>query len=125
MNNIALNIRKIREQKGFSQEYVAQELDISQASYARLESEETKITVDRLFRLAEIFQIEVTEFFNEGRLNIQTQNNYEGAYGNGYVQNLTIANNEMIDKLMESYQVRLQEKDQQIEFLKSLLTNKK
>ncbi len=63
MNSIGLNIRRIREQKGVSQEYVASRLDISQASYARLESEETKITVERLLKISEILETDITEFF--------------------------------------------------------------
>ncbi|WGU68305.1 helix-turn-helix transcriptional regulator [Capnocytophaga canimorsus] len=63
MNKIGFNIRKIREQKGYSQEYLANQLNISQASYARLENQDTKITVDRLFQIAEILKTEVTDFF--------------------------------------------------------------
>lgn len=121
MNNIGINIRRIREQKGFSQEYLADMLDISQASYARLESEETKITVERLFKIAEVLETEITDFFNVTKVGVQTQNNYEGSYGNGYIQNLTIENKEATAKLIESYELRIKEKDEQIAFLKSLL----
>ena len=37
--NIGTNIENIRALKNNTQEYVAQELDISQASYARIESD--------------------------------------------------------------------------------------
>lgn len=121
MNNIGVNIRRIREQKGFSQEYLADMLDISQASYARLESEETKITVERLFKIAEVLETEITDFFNVTKVGVQTQNNYEGSYGNGYIQNLTIENKEATAKLIESYELRIKEKDEQISFLKSLI----
>lgn len=121
MNNIGFNIRRIREQKGFSQEYLADRLDISQASYARLENEETKITVDRLLKIAEILETEIFDFFNTTKSGIQTQNNYEGSYGNGYIQNLTIENKDMMQKMIDLYEIRLKEKDEQIAFLKSLL----
>ena len=94
MDRIGFNIRRIREQKGFSQEYLASQLNISQASYARLENETTKITIDRLYQIAKILNTEITDFFNVNKLHIQQQTNYEGAYGNGYVQNLTIENKE-------------------------------
>lgn len=121
MNNIGFNIRRIREQKGFSQEYLADRLDISQASYARLENEETKITVDRLLKIAEILETEIIDFFNATKSGIQTQNNYDGSYGNGYIQNLTIENKDMMQKVIDLYEIRLKEKDEQIAFLKSLL----
>ena len=64
MNKIGFNIRKVRESKGFSQEYMANVLDISQASYARLENEDTKVTVDRLQKIAEILETSIIDFFD-------------------------------------------------------------
>lgn len=122
MDNIGFNIRKIREQKGFSQEYMANVLNISQASYARMESEETKITVERLQKIAEILETSVIDFFNSDKFTIHNQN-YEGAYGNGYVQNLNVENKEATEKLIKSYEIRIKEKDEQIAFLKSLIKN--
>lgn len=122
MNNLGFNIRRIREQKGFSQEYLADRLDISQASYARLENEETKITVDRLLKIAEILETEILDFFNVMKSGIQTQNNYDSSYG--YIQNLTIENKDMVQKIIDLYEIRLKEKDEQIAFLKSLLDKK-
>ncbi|MDO5105055.1 helix-turn-helix domain-containing protein [Capnocytophaga sp.] len=121
MNNIGFNIRKVREQKGFSQEYVANQLNISQASYARLENEDTKVTVDRLFQIAKILETEISDFFDENKLNIQSQTYNADAYGHGYVQYLVIESKETLNKLVESYQERLKEKDEQINLLKSLL----
>lgn len=57
MNFILQNIRAIRESKHLSQEFVAMSLRISQSSYAKLESGQSKLTVDRLLLLAEIFKI--------------------------------------------------------------------
>lgn len=127
MDNIGFNIRKIREQKGFSQEYMANVLNISQASYARMENEETKITVERLQKIAEILETSIIDFFNNDRYIIHNQN-YDSAYGNAYVHNLTIENKEATEKLIASYeerikeyQERLKEKDEQIALLKALL----
>ncbi|SDD84678.1 helix-turn-helix domain-containing protein [Riemerella columbipharyngis] len=121
MNSVGFNIRKIREKRGFSQDYVAQELNISQASYARLENENTKITVDRLYKIAEILEVDISDFFNGSKLKINTQNNYEGSYGNGYIQNLYVDNKEIVKKLIESYETIIKEKDEQIKLLKEKL----
>lgn len=127
MDNIGFNIRKIREQKGFSQEYMANILNISQASYARMENEETKITVERLQKIAEILETSIVDFFNNDRYIIHNQN-YDSSYGNAYVHNLTIENKEATEKLIASYeerikeyQERLKEKDEQITLLKALV----
>ena len=57
MNFILQNIRSIRESKHLSQEYIAMSLRISQSSYAKLESGQSKLTVDRLILLADLFKI--------------------------------------------------------------------
>ena len=112
MNKIGFNIRKIRESKGFSQDYMANVLDISQASYARLENEDTKVTVDRLSKIAEILNTNIIDFFDADRVTIQSQNNYECSYG--LVQNLTIENKEIMEKLLKS-------KDDQINLLQNVI----
>lgn len=112
MNKIGFNIRKIRESKGFSQDYMANVLDISQASYARIENEDTKVTVDRLYKIAEVLDTNIIDFFNTDSITIQNQNNYEGSYG--LVQNLTVENKEIYEKLLKS-------KDEQIEVLTKLI----
>src|SRR5690606_38364375 len=112
MNNIGFNIRKIRESKGLSQDYIANVLDISQASYARLENEDTKVTVDRLYKIAEALDTNIIDFFNTDSVTIQNQNNYEGSYG--LVQNLTVENKEIYEKLLKS-------KDEQIDLLTKMI----
>lgn len=114
MNKIGFNIRKKRESKGFSQEYMANVLEISQASYARLENEDTKVTVERLSKIAEILDINIIDFFDADRVTIQNQTNSDGAFGNGYVQNLHIENRETYEKLLKS-------KEDQIVLLQNII----
>ena len=116
MNKTGFNIRKVRERKGFSQEYMANSLEISQASYARLENEDTKITVERLYKIAEILDTSIIDFFDADKMVIQNQTNNEGSFGNGYVQNLHIENKEIYEKLLIS-------KDEQIALLNKLIEN--
>ena len=117
MNKTGFNIRKMRESKGFSQDYMAQVLNISQASYARIENEDTKITVERLYKIAEVLEKNIIDFFDADKLKIDTQNNYEGSYGNGFIQNLYIENKEIYEKLLKS-------KDEQIALLSDLVNRK-
>jgi len=61
------NIRKIRELKGYSQEYMAGKLDISQKMYSNIENENRKIDTERLKAIAEILEVGVLDImtFNE------------------------------------------------------------
>lgn len=58
---IAANIRKIREQKNYTQDYLAMKLSISQNAYSKLELGYSKLSVDRLFQIAEILEVEVVQ----------------------------------------------------------------
>lgn len=45
---ISSRIKKIREKKGLSQEYMANGLNISQSAYCKLEKNDRSITIERL-----------------------------------------------------------------------------
>ncbi|MDR1542802.1 MAG: helix-turn-helix transcriptional regulator [Prevotellaceae bacterium] len=67
MNNLGSNIRKEREKRGFSQEYVAQELGINQSSYGRIERDASGVTVDRLYKIAEVLDADITNLLDIGK----------------------------------------------------------
>ena len=77
MNNdiIGKNIRKFRELKGYSQEYMANEMELTQASYAKLESNSTKISVERLFTIAKLLETDVADILELNKQTIFNQNN--------------------------------------------------
>lgn len=56
-------IRKFRESRGMSQEFVADYLGISQTAYSKVESSQTKLTSDRISSLASLFEVPENEFF--------------------------------------------------------------
>lgn len=58
---IAANIRRTREQLNYTQEYLAAKLNISQNAYSKIELGYTKITVERLFQIAAILEVDVHE----------------------------------------------------------------
>jgi len=60
--NIGFHIKRIREQKGYSQEFMSKQLNISQATYARMESQEIKISIDRLQKIADILEVDILSF---------------------------------------------------------------
>jgi transcriptional regulator with XRE-family HTH domain len=57
VKTVAANIRKIREDKSYTQDYLAIKLAISQNAYSKIELGYTKITVERLFQIAQIFEV--------------------------------------------------------------------
>lgn len=61
---IGENIRKVRELKGYSQQYMADKLEISQRAYSTIESENNKIDTERLKSIAEILEVNAFDLLN-------------------------------------------------------------
>lgn len=61
---IAANIRLKREFRNYTQEYLAAKLDISQNAYSKIELGYTKITLERLFQIADVLEYDVYDFIN-------------------------------------------------------------
>lgn len=58
IKTVAINIRKIREAKHYTQDYMAMKLAISQNAYSKIELGYTKITVERLFQIAYLLDVD-------------------------------------------------------------------
>lgn len=60
---IGNRIRKIRDSKDYSQQNVADELGIGVSSYSKIERGDTDAPTSRLIKIAEILEVDVTDFF--------------------------------------------------------------
>ncbi|WDF55036.1 helix-turn-helix domain-containing protein [Mucilaginibacter sp. KACC 22063] len=65
IKSVASNIRQIRERKGYTQEYLAMKLGISQNAYSKIELGYTKITLERLFHIARLIETDVISLLGE------------------------------------------------------------
>lgn len=65
MKHVIRNIRKMRIDRELSQENVAFNLQISQSSYAKLESGQSKLSVDRLYQLAFFFKVSAEDLLKK------------------------------------------------------------
>jgi transcriptional regulator with XRE-family HTH domain len=58
-------LRVLREFRNYSQEYIAAKLGITQNAYSRIENNQTKMTAERLGRLAVILNIPPMELLSD------------------------------------------------------------
>jgi transcriptional regulator with XRE-family HTH domain len=58
--NIGNNIKQIRELKNLTQEYVAEEVAVSQSTYSRIENGTAPIKIDILQRIAEVLEVDLS-----------------------------------------------------------------
>jgi transcriptional regulator with XRE-family HTH domain len=64
VDKLHLRIKSIRESKNLSRDFVADRLGISSRSYSRIESGAVELSVQRLLRLSEIFDVVPTFILN-------------------------------------------------------------
>jgi transcriptional regulator with XRE-family HTH domain len=55
--SLAINIRKIREAKHLKQEYVAEQIEVSPATYSKIENGKTSLSATRLQQIARVLQV--------------------------------------------------------------------
>ena len=59
MENIIKRIKEIRKEKGISHDAMAFDLGISQVAYSKIEKNETKLTLERLYKIADILNTKI------------------------------------------------------------------
>lgn len=64
VDEIRERIKKIRIEKGYSQDYMAEMLNISQNAYHKLERGHTRINLLKFIDIAKILEIETSELIN-------------------------------------------------------------
>ena len=106
-------LKRKREKKGISQQKLADLLGISQRTYSNIESGKSKASIDVLSKASEILEFNLLEELAKDGITINQQHNKIEC--NGVFQNLTS------EKLISQYELRIQEKDELITFLKSQL----
>ncbi len=127
MKNILEKIKDIRKQKGFSHEYMAHKLDMSQPAYSKIEKNETVLSVDRLFKIAEILEAPVNDILEINPNNIYNQNNNHDnvtVIAHQEVEHLYQDNKEKSEKIELLYEQRLKDKDAMIAQLQKMIDNK-
>lgn len=62
--NLGINIKKLRESKGFSQEMVAEKLEVSRQAVSKWENNLSEPSTENLLKLSKLFEIEVDFLIN-------------------------------------------------------------
>ncbi len=109
-------IRKIRELKGYSQEYMADKLNISQRAYGKIESGETKLSWDHIYNISKVLEIEPVDLisFDDSLV-------FNNCTQSGKIQNQT---NNYPKELKEQHESQTAHLEEEIIFLKKQLNSK-
>lgn len=96
---------------------MAFDLGISQVAYSKIEKNETKLNVDRLYKIAEILDTKVSNLLGLEVNKIYQQEFKDNSHNYQEVQNLYQENKDVYQQLIKA-------KDEQIALLKELLSKK-
>lgn len=69
-DEIAATLRGLRAQHGYTQEFVAYKLGISQNAYSKIERGKTRMDIDHIYKLADVFQVPVTGFLPQPKASV-------------------------------------------------------
>ncbi|MCU0393110.1 MAG: helix-turn-helix domain-containing protein [Thermoflexibacter sp.] len=64
MLTIGMKIKKLRELRNYTQEYMAEKLSMSANGYGKIERDETDISYSRMQQISEILEVSVSEIIN-------------------------------------------------------------
>lgn len=104
-------IAQYRNKRGYTYENMANELELTPAAYRKIETGETKLTVDRLFRISAILEAPIDDILGIEKNNY-TQNNYNtDSVFSQSIENFYQENREITEQLVRA-------KDELIDYLK-------
>lgn len=114
-------IRKLREEKRWSQEEMANRVGMSKNGYAKVERGESRPSLDRLEKITQVLGIEMTELFNENKKSVVLINENSQNSANYYSSDQQLIAEVERLKLELSYKdIIIAQKDEQIALLRQL-----
>ncbi|RRD90838.1 helix-turn-helix domain-containing protein [Conchiformibius steedae] len=122
-------IRKIRELNRWSQEEMAKRLNMSPNGYAKIERGETKLRLEKLMQIAQVFNMDVLELMANDKgmvffMNESCDYNYMGATTYHHTHYAEVANGAEIEKLkliIEHKDEIIEQKNSELAALKKII----
>jgi transcriptional regulator with XRE-family HTH domain len=95
-------LRKYRELRNYSQDYVARKMGISQNAYSKIENNITQLTVNHIKQISQILEVSIMDLLRDdfeihGPVNMQTES----------------VSKQALSQMMEKVKLKLEEKHPQ------------
>lgn len=102
-------LKKARINKNFTQEYLAEMLNVSQKTYSNFENDKSKPGFSQVEEMAKVLDISVLDFLSGDNVTINSTNGDHSGF---------IYQNQLPEKLIEQYEERIKELKEQVQELK-------
>jgi transcriptional regulator with XRE-family HTH domain len=127
--HIGQKIKKIRELRNLTQEYLANQIGMRQESYSKIETNRHSVTMEKLEKIAETLEVRVSDLMNFDEkkvlLNINENNQQDAQIGYFQeVETLKALYDKMLSQQTQLYDKIIQQQREEIAFLRSLLQEK-
>jgi len=113
--DIIKKIKEIRIEKKKTIEDIALSFDISANAYRKIEMNYTKLTIDRLYKISKILEVEISELLGIETKEVYNQENKDNA--TGYLQKIE----HFYQDNKETYEKLIATQQSEIQFLRELL----
>lgn len=115
-------IRSVRNQNKLTQEQVAEKLGISTNGYSKIEKGQTKLSIERLQEIANIFDIDIIELINSDEKKVYVQfNENSNQHGHNHGMTFYDGNSDMLHEV-EKLKLTVAYQQQEIEHLKEIIS---
>jgi transcriptional regulator with XRE-family HTH domain len=108
--NTGQNIKKIREEKGMTQQQIAELIHMHRSNYSKIESGQREISVDALNKIAKYFGMTIDQIVN-----------FDGAVP----QEITVEDKTLMEQLKMIQELEPEEKSMVFKMVDTFLTKKK
>lgn len=108
--NIGQNIKKIREEKGMTQQQIAELIHMHRSNYSKIESGQREISVDALNKIARYFGMTIDQIVN-----------FDGAVP----QEITVEDKTLMEQIKMIQELEPEEKNMVFKMVDTFLTKKK
>lgn len=117
-------IRVLREDHSYSQEDMAEKMFISPNTYGKIERGETRLTLEKLEKIAAIFNISVVDLMKDEEKNIAYQINNNSSGINAVTISGDLAELQRILADNEKFKLIIEHKEEIIKFQNELISQK-
>lgn len=121
MDTIGVRIKKLRESRNWTQEFMASQLKISQNSYSRIESENVKLSTERLKEIAKILEVPAEYLLNTEAPIYNFHNENATIKYAGHIENIYEDQKEFLQKSIQILEEQLKHYQQENKRLMSLV----
>ena len=110
MQHVGKTIKKIREEKGLTQQQIAQIVLMQRSNYSKVESGERELSIDAIHKVAQYFNMTIDELVN-----------FDGALP----KDITIEDKSLLQQVQLISQLEEEEKNVVFKMVDAFLTKKK